>query len=82
MTAIRRDLMDVLQQLDAQAQQRVLEFARSIQEPTGEPVADLIQHMQEIAFPPADLQEIADLIEAEFEQIRGDELDVPVLNPR
>lgn len=82
MTAIRRDLMDVLQQLDAQAQQRVLEFARSIQEPAGEAVADLIQHMRDIAFPPADLQEIADLIEAEFEQIRGDELDVPVLSRR
>jgi hypothetical protein len=80
MTAIRRDLMDVLQQLDAQAQQRVLDFARSIQEATGEPVADLIQHMREIAFPPADLQEIADLIEAEFEQVRGDELDVPSLD--
>jgi hypothetical protein len=80
MYAIRSELLETLRELDPQSQERVLDFARSIQRPVGEPVAEIIRHAREINFPQADLEEIARLIDEDFEQVIGDELDVPDLD--
>jgi hypothetical protein len=81
METLRDALMEAIDHLDAGMQAHLLEYAQRLQSPVGEPIANLIQDARRIAFPHEDIDEIATIIEAEFEVIGGGELDVPDIAP-
>ncbi|MCL4249151.1 MAG: hypothetical protein KJ065_13470 [Anaerolineae bacterium] len=81
MSAVEQEILEAVRRLDPKQQQRVLEFVRTITPKGGTTFAEMREIAREIAFPKEDLDEIARIIEEEFEQVRGDELDVPDLDP-
>ncbi|MCC6615657.1 MAG: hypothetical protein IT320_19465 [Anaerolineae bacterium] len=68
MSAVEQEILAAIRLLNLEQQQRVLEFVQELSTPPGEPVSELIQHAREIAFPQKDLEEMARIIEKEFEQ--------------
>lgn len=77
MEALRDELVALIDRLDTNQQQRVMDYVRTLTHPIGTPFAELQQIARQIAFPADDLAEMETIIEREFEQIRGDELDAP-----
>ncbi|MBX3061881.1 MAG: hypothetical protein KF726_02840 [Anaerolineae bacterium] len=63
MSAIRREILDVLENLDPEEESRVLEFVRNLRKPQGIRGDDLIARAHEVNFDPADLEEMARAIE-------------------
>ena len=80
MSALEQEIIDLIRLLSPGQQKRVLEFARTMKPADGTTFAEWRAIAHEIAFPAEDLEEIARFIEEEFEQVRGDELDVPDLD--
>jgi hypothetical protein len=77
MMTLEQELVEQIHQLDAAKQQRVLEYVRAINNPTGTPFGEVQRLARELAFGKEDLDEIIQYIEDNFEQVRGDELDAP-----
>jgi hypothetical protein len=74
----REAILEQLDRLDADKQRQVLEFARGLARPKGEPGWQLVQHAREIQFPHEDLEEMRLAIEEECERIDLDEWDKPI----
>lgn len=76
MSAIRREILDVLENLDPEEESRVLEFIRNLRKPQGIRGSDLIARAHEVNFDPADLAEMAQAIEEGCERIDVNEADL------
>lgn len=63
------EILEQIRRLDLEGQRRVLEFARSLGRPKGEPGWRIVQHAREINFPKDDLAEIQQAIEDFCEQV-------------
>ncbi len=77
MSAVEQEILEAIRLLGIEQQKRVLEFVRTITPSSGTTFAEMREIAREIAFPKEDLEEMLRIIEEEFEQVRGDELDVP-----
>ena len=74
--AIKQQIIEEVDKLSPDQQRHLLEYARTLHRPRGEPGKQLVQHAREISFPPDDLVEIKKAIE-DCERIDLSEWDIP-----
>lgn len=67
MSAVEQEILAAIRLLNLEQQQRVLEFARTITPSGGTTFAEMREIARDIAFPKEDLEEMARIIEEEFE---------------
>ncbi len=71
----KQEILEQLDRLNADQQRQVLEFARGLQRPVGEPGWMFIERTRDIWIDPADLEVMKQVIEEECERIDPDEWD-------
>jgi hypothetical protein len=77
MVTIERELVKQIQRLDGEQQKQVLDFVYSLTHPRGELVRDFLERTKAIRIPEADLEEMKQFIEEEFERIDWDDWNNP-----
>ena len=73
MAAIEQEILERISKLDAEKQQRVLEFVRSLGLPEGISGDDFVARAHKVNFAQADLEEIAQAIESGCERIESED---------
>ena len=76
MAAIEQEILERVSKLDAQQQQRVLEFVRSLGLPQGIPADDFVARALNLNFDPTDLEQMKQAIEDGCERIESVEGDL------
>lgn len=64
-----KQILEVVENLDAEKQREVLDFARGLKRPQGITGKEAIRIARELNFPKEDLEEMMRAIEEEFERI-------------
>ncbi len=70
---LTQQIIERVNRLDADQQQKVLEFVRELERPRGEPGRLLIERTRHIQIAPEDLEEMARAIEEQCEQVDWNE---------
>lgn len=82
MGTIIEDIVDRLRSMDEEKQRRVLEFTAGLSRPVGEPGWLAVERTKSIRLRKEDVDEIARIIEEDFEQVDLDEWNKDLFSDR
>lgn len=77
---LEQAILEQLRKLNADQQNRVLEFARNLSQPRGEPGKLFLERIRDIHIDPADLEIMRQVAEEDCEQIDLDEWNKPIFS--